>query len=119
MKKGHFITILILSSIILAVLGYFIYLKYSSFKRKLVRIALAEASKWKNLKELSSKASSILLNYWESVGRNFSASQMQDESVQQNNPWSSAFISYLFKKAGAKEKFPYSSRAPSHAQYCQ
>lgn len=119
MKKGHIVTILILSSIILAVLGYFIYLKYSSFKRKLVRVALAEASKWKNIKELSTKASTILLNYWESVGRNFSESQMQDESVQQNNPWSSAFISYLFKKSGAKEKFPYSSAHSGYFQYAK
>jgi len=119
MKKGHLITILLLSSIILAVIGYFIYLKYNSFKRKLIRIALNEASKWKSIKETSSQASSILLSYWESVGRNFSASQMQNESVQQNNPWSSAFISYLFHKAGAKDKFPYSSAHSGYFQYAK
>lgn len=41
---------------------------------------------------------------------------MQSTSVHDTYPWSSAFISYIFYKAGAKENFPYSS---GHAGYFQ
>ena len=112
--------IILISSVIIllsAGIGVAIYFYFrDSFKKRLIRIANGEASKWKNITELSDKASSILIDYWKSVGFNFSASQIQDSSVQSKYPWSSAFISWLFYKAGAKDQFPYAS---SHAGYFQ
>lgn len=82
----------------------------------MIRTANEQLSLWKNVKELSTAMSQTLVKYWKSVGMNFSTSQMQSPSVHNAYPWSSAFISYVFFKAGAKEKFPYSS---GHAGYFQ
>lgn len=71
---------------------------------------------WQGVKELSGKMSQTLVNYWKSVGLNFTTSDMQSPSVHNKYPWSSAFISYVFFKAGAKDKFPYSS---AHNGYFQ
>ena len=114
MKKNLLITIGI--TIILIGVGVFLYLHFTSFKRRLVRIALHELHKWRSITELSPPASGILVNYWKSVGLNFSPDQMQSSGVQANYPWSSAFISYLFHKAGANKKFPYAS---AHSGYFQ
>lgn len=94
--------------------GAILLLFQRRFKFNLVALARLELKKWKRFNELSPEMSSTLVKYWKSVGMNFSALQMQSTSVQSSYPWSSAFISYLFFKAGAKEKFPYSS---AHAGY--
>ncbi len=88
----------------------------NSFKKRLIQIAKEEAAKWKPLTELSKTASAYLIAYWKVVGVHFSAKQMQSSSVHSKYPWSSAFISYLFFKAGAKNQFPY---ARSHSGYFQ
>lgn len=108
-------SVVILLSAGIGVAIYF-YFKRDSFVKRLIRIAKGEASKWEAITELSEKASNYLLEYWKAVGLNFSASQMQNSSVQSTYPWSSAFISWLFYKAGAKDQFPYDS---SHAGYFQ
>ncbi|MNJ84826.1 hypothetical protein D3C87_22860 [compost metagenome] len=94
-----------------------IYRSYTnSFKKRLIQIAKTEAFKWKSLTEVSKTASAYLIAYWKVVGVHFSAKQMQNPSVHSKYPWSSAFISYLFSKAGAKDQFPY---ARSHSGYFQ
>lgn len=117
MKKGH---IVLISSVIILLttgIGIALYFHFKdSFKKRLIRIATTEASKWSAITELSQKASSYLIEYWKSVGLNFSPSQMQSPAVQSAYPWSSAFISWLFYKAGATDRFPYNS---SHAGYFQ
>lgn len=85
-----------------------------SFKKKIVEIAHKEIARWQSMTELSQNASQILVNYWKSVGKNYTIDQMRSPSFQQSRPWSSAFISYLFYKAGAKKQFPYSA---SHFGY--
>lgn len=107
------IVILICAGITIAIYFHF---NRNSFVKRLIRIAKDEASKWKSITELSQKAGNYLLDYWKAVGFNFSASQMQNSSVQSAYPWSSAFISYLFYKAGAKDQFPYDS---AHSGYFQ
>ena len=87
---------------------------FNSFKKRIIRIAIHELGKWNALTELSQNASQLLIKYWQSVGINFSTSQMQNSSVQSSYPWSSAFISWLFYKAGAKDRFPYAS---AHSGY--
>lgn len=114
MKKSHII--LISSIAILTGIGLFFYFRFYSFKRTLVRVALGEARKWESLSELSSKASHFLIDYWKAVGLHFTAAQMQSSNVQSSYPWSSAFISYVFKKAGAENRFPY---ATAHSEYFQ
>lgn len=97
-------------------MGVVIIIKKMSFKQNIIRIARIELKKWKQLSELSPLASQSLIKYWKSVGRNFTEKQMQSTSVHSTYPWSSAFISWLFFKAGAKDKFPYSA---SHSGYFQ
>lgn len=111
--------IILISGIVLLGAGIVIeqYRSYmNSFKKRLIKIANEEANKWKTLTELSKSASSYLIAYWKAVGVRFSAKQMQSSSVHSKYPWSSAFISYLFYKAGAKDQFPY---ARSHSGYFQ
>ena len=114
MKKVYWVIIasLIAAGITVAIILYV----RSGFKRKLIHVANEEVKKWKGLTELSQNASKYLLDYWKTVGINFIPSQMQNANVQDNYPWSSAFISYLFERAGAKDKFPY---ARSHSGYFQ
>ncbi len=112
--------IILISSVVIllsAGIGIALYFYFKdSFKKRLIRIAKGEETKWKAITELSEKASSILLDYWKAAGFNFSASQMQNSAFQSSQPWSSAFISWLFYKAGAKDQFPYAS---SHSGYFQ
>lgn len=112
MKKSLFI--IIVTTAILSGIGVFLYFHFNSFKKRIVSIARFELGKWNALTELSHNASQLLIKYWQSVGINFSVSQMQNPNVQSNYPWSSAFISWLFYKAGAKGKFPYAS---AHSGY--
>lgn len=114
MKSNRFL--LIYSFVLLIGIGILLYFKYTSFKSKILRIAKAELNKWKGLSELSTQATGYLLDYWKSVGFNFTPQQMQSKDVQSAYPWSSAFISFLFLKAGANSRFPYSS---SHSGYFQ
>ena len=112
--------ILISSVIILLCAGVgvalYFYFNRNSFVKRIVRIAKGEAEKWNAITELSEKASNYLIDYWKAVRINFTPAQMQDSSVQSTYPWSSAFISYLFYKAGVKDQFPYAS---SHSGYFQ
>ena len=115
MKKGY---IILISSIVVlgSVGGIILYKRKTSFKKKVVRVAKEQLKKWQGVKELSQSMSQTLVSYWKSVGMNFSTTQMQSSAVHGTYPWSSAFISYIFFKAGAKEKFPYSS---AHSGYFQ
>ena len=113
--------IILISSIVILLcsgigIALYLYFNRDSFVKRLIRIAKNEASKWEAITELSQKASNYLLEYWKAVGFNFTPAQMQNSSVQSSYPWSSAFISWLFYKAGANNQFPYNS---SHAGYFQ
>lgn len=96
--------------IVLAVLiiGYFIYrANKNSWKRKLADLAIEEHAKWQqgSLKETAGGVRSWLSSYWAaSTGPDYGHSQ----------PWSAAFISWLFKSMGAGDKFPYSTK---HSTY--
>lgn len=98
------------------VLWFFLGRNKSDFKKRLIDIAKGELKKWKGKNELSPFTSSILKGYWQSVGKSFTESEMQNPSVHASYPWSSAFISYLFQKAGANEQFPYNA---AHSGYFQ
>lgn len=115
MKKGYII--LIASAVVLVTVGGIIYFRRkNSFKNRLVAVARNHVRLWTGVKELSSKMSETLVKYWKSVGLNFTLGDMQSTSVHSSYPWSSAFISYAFFKAGAKDQFPYSS---AHSGYFQ
>jgi len=116
MKTRHYILIVCLIALSGGLIWYFGFHKKSAFKKRLIDLAQKEHDRWKGLKELSSTVSSILLGYWESAGKYFTQSQMQSSSFQSDWPWSSAFISHLFKKSGAGSMFPYSS---AHSHYFQ
>lgn len=117
MKTSRVILIATVAIVLSATAGIILYLYLSDgFKKRLVRLAKGEASKWQAVTELSTKASSYLIDYWRAVGITFTAAQMENSAVQSSYPWSSAFISWLFYKAGAKGQFPYSS---SHSGYFQ
>jgi hypothetical protein len=84
----------------------------SGFKKKLVNLANEEHNAWnKNgtIKEGSQDTIQRLRNYWE-IGSGIK----EDDDYYVNQAWSSAFISYLMRKAGAGDDFKYSQ---SHSQY--
>lgn len=119
MKKNLALAILSVLFIGLsAAVIYFILQKVNraEFKTKLVQLAKAELQKWEGKQELSATMSQTLANYWKSIGRTVTNSQMQSASFHQTNPWSAAFISFLFLVAGANANFPYSGK---HSDYFQ
>jgi hypothetical protein len=85
----------------------------SDFKNKLVDLANSEWNKWnkggKRIKEGSKETIEDLRKYWEE-----GAGVKQNDKYYINEAWSSAFISYLMRKAGAGDDFKY---AQSHSQY--
>jgi hypothetical protein len=86
--------------------------KKSPFKNKLVNLANEEFDAWnKNgrVKEGSQDTLPRLRKYWEE-----GAGIKKNDDYYINEAWSSAFISYLMRKAGAGDDFKY---ATSHSQY--
>jgi hypothetical protein len=85
----------------------------SSFKKKLIGLANQEYSKWnkngKKIKEGSKDTIQDLRNYWQQ-----GANVFDNDKYYVSEAWSSAFISYLMKKAGAGDDFSYSK---SHSVY--
>ena len=84
-----------------------IYLSSQAKKRKAVNIALREYEAWGagSIKETSPAMRANLSKYW-------SAGNGPDYGY--GAAWSAAWISYLFKTAGAGSEFPY---AVSHSTY--
>lgn len=85
----------------------------SNFKKKLVDLANEEYNKWnKNgikIKEGSNDTIQMLRNYYEQ-----GAGVKNSDNYYISTPWSATFISYLMKKAGAKNDFNYNL---SHSAY--
>lgn len=76
-------------------------------RNKLADLAIDQYEMWGrgDVKEHQNRMKAALSDYWDAAGApNYGASQ----------PWSAAFISWLFKTAGAGERFPYSA---SHSTY--
>lgn len=86
--------------------------KKSKFKNRLISIANKEYDGWNtNGKKKEGNKDTIqrLRDYWEE-----GTGTKSNDDYYINTAWSSAFISYLMKKAGAGDDFKYS---PSHSQY--
>ena len=81
----------------------------SPLGNKMAVIAKEELKKWKGVTETNSKVSKILRSYWSSVRLKYSEKQLQDPKFQETHPWSSAFISWVVKEAGAGNQFQYSA----------
>lgn len=83
-----------------------------AFRRQIVQIANRELERWGNgkKKELTPGMWKVLQDYWATgTGNRFTESQLRDPTFQNANPWSAAFISWVMKKAGAGDRFKYSS----------
>ena len=85
--------------------------KKSVFKTKLISLANLEHEAWGfgKIKEGNKDTIQRLRNYWQD-----GAGIKANDDFYVNEPWSSAFISYLMKNAGAGDEFKYNS---SHSQY--
>ncbi len=119
MKKNQIILISSAILLIVATTGIILLVNHKTKKNiigSLIKIAKGELTRWQGVKELSPKMSQTLVKYWKSVGLSFTQNDMLSASVHNSYAWSSAFISYLFFKAGAGDQFPYSS---SHSGYFQ
>lgn len=82
-----------------------------SFKNKVAQLAKDELKAWSNgtTKEGNAITLQRLRDYWKQ-GAKVNAS----DSYYINNAWSGAFISYIMRKAGAGDQFPYNAL---HANY--
>jgi hypothetical protein len=80
------------------------------FRRKAIRYANKELKKFDNgkLKESTNQAYSLIKTYWDALG--WSESRWSPTGTA----WSSAFISYIMRKANAGDDFEYSG---SHSDY--
>jgi hypothetical protein len=83
---------------------------------RIVSVAKGERMFWEDgqRKELDEAVSTRLQKYWKAVGLDYTVEQLRDAKFQSDNPWSAAFVSWVMKKAGAREHFRYSA---SHWQY--
>jgi hypothetical protein len=81
------------------------------FKNKAAQLANEELNAWSNGSTKEGNASTLqrLRDYWKQ-GAKVNAS----DSYYINNAWSGAFISYIMRKAGAGDQFPYNAL---HANY--
>jgi hypothetical protein len=81
------------------------------FKNKAAQLANEELNAWSNgsTKEGNATTMQRLRDYWKQ-GAKVNAS----DSYYINNAWSGAFISYIMRKAGAGDQFPYNAL---HANY--
>ncbi len=84
----------------------------SDFKKSIIKIAEDEYKAWGGglIKEGDSRTMDRLRSYWKD------GANITDWSDQRmiNEPWSSAFISWVMKKGGAGEQFP---KTASHSRY--
>ena len=76
------------------------------FKNKLAQLAKDELNKWKTgtIKEGNPQTLQRLRDYWQQGTKT-----NKSDNYYINNAWSAAFISYVMKKAGAGDKFKYST----------
>ena len=76
------------------------------FKNKLAELAKAEYKKWGSgtIKEGNPQTMQSLRDYWQQGTKT-----NKSDSYYINTAWSAAFISYIIKKAGAGDKFKYST----------
>ncbi|HEY9639176.1 MAG TPA: DUF2272 domain-containing protein [Coleofasciculaceae cyanobacterium] len=86
-------------------------------RQNAVRVANSERDRWGNgaITERDSRIVPTLQDYWRfGVNAQFSEQQLRNPAFQNSHPWSAAFISWVFRKAGAGKRFHY---APAHASY--
>jgi hypothetical protein len=86
-------------------------------RQNAVRIAKLERDRWRNggITEREPSIIPTLQEYWQlGVNAQFSDQQLKNQAFQAKHPWSAAFISWVFRKAGAGKRFHY---APAHASY--
>jgi hypothetical protein len=90
----------------------------NALRANIVRIATEEWKRWnipRRKFERDPQVRQILLDYWLTGPRvRVQASDLGSEAWQAGHPWSAAFISWVMRKAGAGNAFPYSS---AHATY--
>lgn len=103
--------IVILLSIIFLILFFRYYGRYL-FRRRIVKIAQKEYDKFGNgtIKESSSSVKPYIAAYWQ---EGLNMSPQSPTGV----PWSAAFISYVMRKAGSKNKFNYSQRHSTYIRW--
>jgi hypothetical protein len=83
-----------------------------SLRARIVSVALLQWERWNRgqLKETDPRAIPILRDYWKTgVGWSVSDTQLGDAAWQNAHPWSSAFISWVMRAAGAGASFQYAS----------
>lgn len=117
------------------------FLSERKLRQATVNVAMLERDRWRNgvIREKDAAIGAVLREYWGfGVGENFTEAQLRDEIFQNGrpavpakpgkngkpatpaipailgHPWSAAFISWVMKKAGAGNRFRYSS---AHAVY--
>jgi hypothetical protein len=114
-KTRNILIIGVASALIVGVTTFFILKRKKQvgktiFRRRAVKYANEEYKKFQEgkLKETNQSVYDDLKRYWDSI--QWSESQWSPTGTA----WSSAFISYIMRKAGAKDDFKYAS---SHSKY--
>jgi hypothetical protein len=111
MTKGQKQTLVIMGLVsVFAAVGFATYLIIdrikNRFKYHLIKEAKSDLEFWENYTETSPKVTSRLQKYWNTVGFNFSKSQLQSAEHHSEYPWSAAYVSDLIKRAGYENFIP-------------
>lgn len=114
-RTQNILTIGIVGAVLVGITTFLVIRRKKSvgktiFRRRAVKYAKQEYKKWQEgkIKETRQDVYDDLKRYWESIGWN--ENQWSPSGVA----WSSAFISYIMRKARAKDDFKYSQ---SHSDY--
>jgi hypothetical protein len=114
-KTRNYLIIGIASALIVGATTFFILKRKKNvgktiFRRRSVKYANDEYKKFQEgkTKENNKEVYDDIKRYWDSIGWN------EDRWSPTGTAWSSAFISYIMRKAGAKDDFKYAS---SHSKY--
>lgn len=114
-KSRNILIVTIASVLIIGVTTFFILRRKrgvgkTAFRRRAVKYANEEFKKFQEgkTKETNKSVYDDIKRYWDSIGWS------ESEWSPTGTAWSSAFISYIMRKAGAKDDFKYAS---SHSKY--
>lgn len=121
MRKHHVTILLYTAGGLLGVAGFFLYDKYFSVRANAVRKAVREWEDWGkqtidiNNRTIVSGGKENDSGYAERVGKYWQdALNKNYDGYDRDIAWSASFISYVWKDAGAGDRFPYSE---SHSTY--
>jgi len=95
--------------VLILIVLYLVYDTFFNKRKKLVRIVLKDLERYGGINETDSRIYEFLVPAWNSTAEYSSVDINNIMNIDNEKPWSAAFISYEMQKTGIKD-FPASAR---------